>query len=247
MTVVSMVPVTRRVVLALSVLGSALACATPARTTHGAAGRMPGEVAQVGAAGVPAIATTTVTAADAVLQPIPQQLIRRGDMAVAVDDVVGTARHVERLAAMAGGVVARSSDDGDDDAMVEMRVPSDRLDATMDSVATLGHVERRATNSEDVTEQVLDLDARIATLTATRDRLRQLLTRSDAVRDVIEVERELARVQSDLESLDRRVTQLRGQVAMSNLSVKIGRRVVLGPIGALLKGIGVVIGKLFVW
>jgi hypothetical protein len=178
---------------------------------------------------------------------LPQQLIRRGDMALEVEDVSATARHVERLATAMGGIIAQSSDDGKDDAMVAMRVPSDRLDATMDSVSQLGHVERRGTNAQDVTEQMLDLDARIATLAATRDRLRQLLARSEVIRDVLEVERELSRVQAELESLDRRATQLRGQVAMSDLSVKIDRRIVLGPVGQLFRAIGVGIGKLFVW
>ena len=237
-------PLVRRVVLALSIvgLGGALACSR----AYGPSGR---------AAAQPqpnTLATPAAVAVGEVQQGLPQQsfaqqLIRRGEMALEVEDVSGTARRVERLATSVGGIIAQSSDDGKDDAMVAMRVPSERLDATMDAVAQLGHVERRGTNSQDVTEQTLDMDARIATLAATRDRLRQLLARSEAIRDVIEVERELARVQSELESLERRVTSMRGQVAMSDLSVTIGRKVVLGPVSALFQGIGRAIGKLFVW
>ena len=257
MTLVTLLPLTRRLTraatLALSLvgIGGTMACSVASRptTSGGIAGRprtvavgAPTDATQGSPAALPATAMKQEVA-----QQVAQQLIRRGDMALQVEDVSATARRVERLATAMGGIVAQSSDDGKDDAHVQMRVPSDRLDATMDSVARFGHVERRGTNSQDVTEQLIDLDARIATLTATRDRLRQLMTRSDAIRDVLEVERELGRVQAELESLDRRATQLRGQVAMSDLSVKIDRRIVLGPIGQLFRGIGVVIGKLFVW
>jgi N-methylhydantoinase B/oxoprolinase/acetone carboxylase alpha subunit len=249
MTVVSPLPLVRRATrgaaLLLSLVGALSACATQARTSSpsGIAGgatlrkerladAAPGTLAQV---------------------PLPspvqvaQQLIRRGDMALQVDDVSATARRVERLGTIMGGVVAQSSDDGKDDAHVSLRVPSDRLDEVMDSVSRYGHVERRTTNSNDVTETLLDLDGRIASLAATRDRLRQLLARSEAIRDVLEVERELGRVQAELESLERRSQGLRGQVAMSDLSVDIDRRIVLGPIGQLFRAIGVGIGKLFVW
>lgn len=246
MAVVGLLPVARRVALVLSVLGvgGTMACATSPRAVgpSGNPGTLHREREPGGATGVAGAGG----AAMARLQ-LAQQLIRRGDMALEVEDVSATARRVERLATAMGGIIAQSSDDGRDDAMVAMRVPSDRLDATMDSVSQLGHVERRGTNAQDVTEQMLDLDARIATLAATRDRLRQLLSRSEAIRDVLEVERELSRVQAELESLDRRATQLRGQVAMSDLSVKIDRRVILGPVGQLFRAIGVGIGKLFVW
>ena len=231
-------PAMRRVTLALSLmtLGGALACARVSTVPAGGATRDVMSVAK---------ASDAATSGEAMR--MSQQLIRRGEMALEVEDVSTTARRVERLATVMGGVVAQSSDDGRDDAMVALRVPSYNLDATMDSVARYGRVERRGTNSQDVTEQLLDLDGRIASLTATRDRLRQLLAKSDAIRDVLEVERELGRVQSELESLQRRVDGLRGQVAMSDLSVTIERKVVLGPIAQLVRGIGIVVGKLFVW
>lgn len=250
MAVVTMLPVMRRVrqaaalVLSLVGVGSTVACSSAARSAPSTRA-IGGAPAQLGDA-VRADASPAQAQQANALQ-LAQQLIRRGDMALEVEDVSATARRVERLATAMGGLVAQSQDDGKDDARVSLRVPQDRLDATMDSVARFGHVERRATNSTDVTEQMLDMDARIATLAATRDRLRQLLARAEAIRDVIEVERELQRVQAELESLDRRVTALRGQVAMSDLSVSIERRIVLGPVGQLFRAIGVGIGKLFVW
>jgi chromosome segregation ATPase len=153
---------------------------------------------------------------------------------------------LEHALAALGGRVAYLRTNEDERAEYTLRVPGDRLDALMDSVATLGEVETRTVSATDVTEQVVDAEARLAALRATRDRLRQLLERASTVQDVVTVERELARVQGDLESLERRLNTLRGQVAFSELSVSLRRRPVLGPLGLLLQGAATLLGKLFV-
>ena len=64
---------------------------------------------------------------------------------------------------------------------------------------------------------------------------------------MLEVERELARVQGELDSLEGRRAFLRDASALSHLELSIQRRVVLGPIGVVAKGVGWGVEKLFVW
>ena len=191
-------------------------------------------------------------------QPIPaqvanpvaqsgQQLVRRGRAEVQVDELPAARARLEGALSALGGRVASLQTNEDLRADYVVRVPGHRLDALMDSAAALGEVKERTVSAVDVTEQVIDAEARLAALRASRDRLRQLLDRAATVQDVISVERELARVQGELESLETRLNALRGQVAMSELILRLERRRVLGPLGLLLQGIGVVIGKLFVW
>ena len=87
----------------------------------------------------------------------------------------------------------------------------------------------------------------VLALRATRDRLRQLLERAGNVQDVIAVERELARVQGEIESLEARLSVMRSQVALSELAVTLRQRPVLGPLGVVAAGAGTVLKKLFVW
>ena len=56
-----------------------------------------------------------------------------------------------------------------------MRVPADRLDQLIDSIAGLGHVTSRSAQVVDATEDVVDLDARVASQRASVDRVRALL------------------------------------------------------------------------
>ena len=161
---------------------------------------------------------------------------------------LGSARErVERFAGAAGAQIARATVEERDHAEYVIRVPPERLDPLMDSIATLGQVEHRSVGVEDVTERVVDAEARLSALRASRDRLRQLFERASTTQDVIAVERELARVQAEIESLEARLTSLRGQVALAELSVGLCQRPVLGPLGLLAAGIGHGLRKLVVW
>ena len=188
----------------------------------------------------------------AVAAPVPstqpsRRLSRRGRIAVEVASV-GTARErVEQSAGALGAQVTRATVEERDRADYVIRVPPERLDALMDSIATLGHVESRSVGAEDVTEQIIDVEARLGALRASRDRLRQLFERASTTQDVIVVERELARVQAEIESLEARLTTLRGQVALSELTVALRQRPVLGPLGYVAMGIGNGVRKLFIW
>jgi len=176
-----------------------------------------------------------------------RQVIRRGRMAVEVSSLEAARERVEHSTGALGAQVTRVTVEEHDRADYVIRVPPERLDALMDSIATLGHVESRSVGAEDVTGQVIDVEARLGALRASRDRLRQLFDRASTTQDVIAVERELARVQAEIESLEARLATLRGQVALSELAVALRQRPVLGPLGYVAMGIGNGVRKLFIW
>lgn len=174
-------------------------------------------------------------------------LARRASIAVTVDDVARGRERATAVAGALGGHVQHATSSSDGRADLVLRVPAARLDAALDSMAALGDERRRTVGADDVTEESVDLDARLANLRALRDRLRQHLERATTVADVIAVERELARVQSELDALEARRAALRSSVAMARLEVALERRVVLGPLGLVLAGALRLVGKLFVW
>lgn len=195
-----------------------------------------------------AAVSTSARVVGSARQPQPtRQLIRRGRMAVEVSAVDAARERLEQSTTALGGQVSRATVEERERAEYIIRVPPDRLDALMDSIAVLGHVESRSVAVDDVTESVIDVEARLTALRASRDRLRQLFDRATTTQDVITVERELARVQSEIESLEARLSNLRGQVALSELSVSLQQRAVLGPLGVVAVGVGSGLRKLFVW
>jgi hypothetical protein len=83
-----------------------------------------------------------------------------------------------------------------------------------------GRIQSQSRNSEDLTRQIVDTEARLNALTTLRGRLQQLLrSRPGRLSDLLEVERELARVQTEIDSIQSSLAVMRTRVAMSELTL----------------------------
>jgi len=175
-----------------------------------------------------------------------RKVVRSGELTVTVDAPDDAAREVERIATEAGGFVERSTSTKDANAWVHCRVPAPHLEEVMDMIADLGEEERRSVSAADVTDQYVDLETRLRNNVELRDRLQQLLGRAKDVDDVLAVEKELNRIQSEIETMQARLDRLKSEITLSGLSVSLQRRRVLGPLGYLGYALSWGISKLFV-
>jgi hypothetical protein len=84
-----------------------------------------------------------------------------------------------------------------------------------------GRIISETTNAEDLTRQMVDTEARLRAQTALRDRLQELLrSRPGRLADLLEVERELARVQGEIDAVQSSLAVMRTRVAMSELNLQ---------------------------
>src|SRR5262249_21095957 len=103
-----------------------------------------------------------------------------------------------------------------------LRIPSAQLEAALAELKQLGRVEQQTQGGEEVTRQYVDLAARLKNSRATEDRLLGVLRNNTGkVKDVLEVENEIARVRGEIEEMeaDRRALQSRIDFATITLSV----------------------------
>ena len=175
-----------------------------------------------------------------------RMLIKRSTLEIEAGDVKVAVAGAVRIVTDAGGHVENSSARGDQSASMKLRVPSAKLDAVLAQLAALGREKNRRESAEDVTGTVVDLDAKLKNSIALRDRLRKLLDQAKDVKDVLAIERELTRVQSEVDSMEGRLKALRGLVSLASVDFRVERTRILGPLGYLGKGLGWLITKLFV-
>ena len=102
-----------------------------------------------------------------------------------------------------------------------LRVPTDQFQAAMGRIEALGEVLEQRVDTEDVTEQVVDLESRIASARVSVARVRELLEGSGDVVQLATVEGELARREADLESLLGRQRVLDDQVALATIRLDL--------------------------
>ena len=156
--------------------------------------------------------------------PPGASLIRTADLGVRVDDVRAAADRALDLAVTAGGTVTSERSDGGSgggSATLALRVPPDRFAAAVGALAALGEEQSRSLGVEDVTDQVVDLESRLATQRASVERVRALLDEAQNLGEVVQIEGELTRRTADLESLQARLAALTERVELSTITVTL--------------------------
>ncbi len=159
---------------------------------------------------------------DATTPAEERSLIYTGTITVKVTEVAQAADRAIAIATGLGGVVGgdnRTIDEDRSQAILVLRVPAERFSSTLDAMAKLGTEESRQVQATDVTDSLVDLDARVATQEASVNRVRDLLARAQTIGEIVALESELTRRQADLESLKQRRAKLSGLVALATITV----------------------------
>ena len=103
-----------------------------------------------------------------------------------------------------------------------LRVPAARLATILNQIRALGRVREEHLNSEEVTEQVVDLEARLHNARATEQRLIDVLNnRTGKVLDILQVEREIARTRENIERMEAQRQNLLRRVELATVNVTL--------------------------
>ncbi len=168
-------------------------------------------------------------AAEATTVTMPQkpQLVKTAEISLRLESIDKMMVQVRQIVQSKQGDIYNFQDDRslDNDrhrqATLVLKVPSKALDATVAEIAKLGKVESQGVKSEDVTQQVVDTDARLKNLRQQEDLTRKIMERSGSVRDILAVSKELSAIREQIEQLDASVKNLRQQVAYSTINLKV--------------------------
>jgi|GEM_PF-5479161 len=98
-------------------------------------------------------------------------------------------------------------------------VPAAAFDAAVNGIQLLGELEQQTIRVEDVTAEWVDLEARLGAKRILEARYYELVKQAGKVSELLEVERELGKVRSDIESMEAQKRLLGDQVAMSTLTI----------------------------
>jgi hypothetical protein len=186
----------------------------------------PGRVADALSAVDPAAPPESKAIESATDSATPSMIIRTGQASIEIDKLDPALVKLRSLAAQLGGYVANSSFSGGRDqvrsATLELKIPAAKYDAATTGLNGIGKLESINTTADDVGEEYVDINARVANAHRLEERLVNLLaTRTGKLEDVLAVERELARVREEIERYEGRMRFLRTRSAMSTLTVTI--------------------------
>ena len=175
-----------------------------------------------------------------------RSIIKTGAIKVEIEDIEKAEDQIRSLAEEKESIVTSSRMSSEKTYAATLKVPTSELENTMDAVAGLGKELSRSINTSDVTEELIDREAELKNLIVLRERMRELLVKATNVEEILKVERELNRIQTRIDSINRRLKNLKGQVEYSRLHVEITQKRIYGPLGYIGIGIWWVFEKLFI-
>ena len=156
-----------------------------------------------------------------------RMIVRTADIALVVNDVAVALDRVAELAEGLGGYVVSSTMWKEDTSLagiITIRVPAEDF---ADAVAALHglavEVTHEETSAQDVTEEYVDLSARLHNLEATEEQLLRLLEKAETVEDMLNIQRELSAVRGDIEQTQGRLQYLERTSATSLIRVQLNQ------------------------
>ncbi|MBU1018427.1 MAG: DUF4349 domain-containing protein [Patescibacteria group bacterium] len=153
-------------------------------------------------------------------------VIKNAYLSITVDDTLQAADQITNVAKSYEGYVSYSYTyedyDGSTDGTVTFRVPADRFDEAMADVRELAEViSSESVNAEDVTEEYLDLDARLGTLYELEEQYLSVLDSATTVEEILMVHDYLQGVRAEVESLEGQMKYYENQSSYSTISVTL--------------------------
>ena len=161
-----------------------------------------------------------------------RKLVKTGTLSLEVADVDAAARRLTRLVDSLGGYIAQESsqDYGRPHRQLTLKLPVARFEGALPRIEATGlRVLSRDIQVVDRTADYIDADARLRTQRTLAERLRQLVARADAVEDVIEVERELARVTGEIERFEAHLKDIDRAATYATLTLTLDGPAEEGP------------------
>lgn len=178
-----------------------------------------------------------------------RMLAWKAKLSLEVENASNAVTQTMAITTAKGGYLETRTDTSWSGTTLRLRVPASAFDEIIGAVESLGTVTSRRVENEDVTDQYIDTDARLKNKKVLLKRLRKLLDQATEVKDILSIETELNRIQSDIDSMTARIKSLQGRVDFASLDLSIHQtppKPILGPLGYTFHGLYWVVEKLFV-
>jgi hypothetical protein len=164
------------------------------------------------------------------------QIARSGAVSLLVSSVDKAISAVSTLTREENGDVlslndkGRTEHGGRSSADMQLRVPEDRFEHTLQALGRIGSARARSINAEDLTTQIVDSAARLRNLRRTERDIQKIMDRSGSIGQILEAENQLSSVREQIETLDADLKSMRNRVRYSTISVTLAAEASTAPL-----------------
>ena len=202
---------------------------TKSATSEGRAGELNDQV-EAGKPAAPAqVSLNQAGQSQTMAEAMDRKILRDANLTLEVGAPADAQRKISSIAESVGGFVVTSESkqrqvgDGKQELEVNLviRVPASQFGSALDQIRSAGRVTAEKITGQDVTEEFIDLEARIKTQKALELQFLEIMKQAHKVEDALEVQRQIADVRTEIEKLEGRKRFLENRASLSTITVSL--------------------------
>ncbi|WP_337872809.1 DUF4349 domain-containing protein [Ignavibacterium sp.] len=163
------------------------------------------------------------------ISSVERKIIKSGNIRFETQSVKETQEFIRNIVSEFGGYLGNEDVYNFEDRIehtIEVRVPEDKFNVLVDKISSsVEKLESKNISTTDVTEDFLDVEARIKTKKELEARYKEILKKATRVDEILNIEREMGNLRSEIESLEGRMNYLKNRIALSSLTITFYEKV----------------------
>jgi hypothetical protein len=160
---------------------------------------------------------------------IDRKIIKEGNLLFETKDIKATTALIRKNTEELKGYVAQENGWASDNRIsqtLELRVPAENFDLLLSRITeNVENIESKNINLQDVTEEFIDVEARLKTKKELESRYLELLKKAVKVEEILSIEKEIGTLRADIESIEGRLKYLNERVSLSKLTVNYYQKI----------------------
>ena len=157
---------------------------------------------------------------------LDRKIIKNANLSLTVDDYEQAVEEIRAKVVTLNGYVAYETEYTTDKlgtkrGSMQVRIPQPGFETFLKGLEPLGEMKRKEIDSQNVTEEYIDVTGRLNALRVKEERLLDILTKSGSLNEILAVENELANTRSQLETTEGRLRYLNNQTSFSTISISL--------------------------
>lgn len=153
-----------------------------------------------------------------------QKIIKTARLVFETKDVEATHKNMLQLTSQYKGLVQSDNSSKDYSRIYKnliVRIPTENFEQFLNSISKgVAYFDQRNISQQDVSEEFIDLEARLKAKRELENRYLELLKKANSVKDMLEIERELSNIREEIEARQGRMQYLQNQVSMSTVTIE---------------------------
>ncbi|MDP5275620.1 DUF4349 domain-containing protein [Chengkuizengella axinellae] len=167
-------------------------------------------------------------------QTSERMIIYNAHLSIKVEDYLQTQQKIEQILLEMNGYIVNSSVNRHSEenirAELDVRIPQEQFTIFLDEVETLSlKVNNRNITGTDVTEEYVDLEARLKSKSVVEERLLGFMENADKTEDLLKISEDLSQIQEEIERIKGRMIYLQNHSALASVSISINEEKIIVP------------------